>query len=366
MAHFLYTHRRSMKVRTVVMQRVKQIQLVFAALLCLVATPITVLGDILDRIGVMGDSLSSEFVGGLSTQVILGSSYTPYKNWVEQLVESRGLDFGPYGYHGFNQRQGYQYNQASVFNVDTTRLLSQGQHTNLANFDPTLALLFVGGNDFFFHAQEHNLPAAFFGGDFDGEDPASIVPDMLSRYRQAVETVAGTAENPTGTQMVLGTAPDVTRAPIAVALANSFFPGSFAQYRSATDAFNDGIMALASERDFAVLDINDTLDQMIGQPGDLQLLSLGGNSFNLAFQSPSAPTDLFLHDGFHPNSIGHGLLAQQFIVKVNQHYGTQIEPLTDREIVLMAGLEFSTVPEPSIPTSLAIVLVVCCQRRRRN
>ncbi len=319
---------------------------------------------LLDRVGVMGDSLSSEYLGGLSDQTVLGETYSPYKSWVEQLVEARAINFGSYGDHGFFADLGYEYNRASVLNTTARELLRQSQHTILASKNPTLAVLMVGGNDFQFHAQNHNI----IGGVFDGEDPNVLVSGMLGRFRLAMETVAGTASNPTGTQMVLGTIPDITRVPLIQELAqfNLLFPGAVDRYRAAIAAFNQGVVEMAAERNFAVMDINLGLEEVLGPPeAPVASYFLGGNEFTLNFGSPSALTDLFLHDGFHPNSFLHGLIAREFIDVVNRHYGANIAPLSDREIVEMAGLEF--VPEPSsLALSLASLplLIVLVMRRK--
>jgi hypothetical protein len=321
-------------------------------ILLIVASCSLARGAVLDRIGVMGDSLSSEYVGGMSTLNFFGNSYLPYKSWVEQLVQSRSLDFGPYGDWGGSQREGYQYNQASVFSVDTAQLLSTGQHTNLAALNPTVAVLAVGGNDFFFHAQDHNLPPAFFGGSFDGQSPAGIVAGALARITTAINTVAGPAENPTGVAMVLCTVPDVTLTPVAQAVQGLFFPGTFSQYRPAILSLNDSIRQLAAQRGFALADFQLEMDTILA-PGGVPVdhITMGGMQFPLGPSDPQTSADLFLVDGFHPGTIVHGRMANLIAGAINTAYGTQIQLLSDAEILAHAGF---AIPEPA---SVALLFV---------
>lgn len=310
-------------------------------------------GAVLDRIGVMGDSLSSEYVGGLNTESFFGNSYLPYKSWVEQLVDSRNLNFGPYGFWGPETREGFLYNNASIFSVDTAKLLSAGQHTTLASQNPTLAILAVGGNDFFFHAREHNLPSIFFGGSFDGENPNVIIDDTLNRIETAINTVAGPSGSPNGTAMVLCTIPDITLTPIAQTIedAGAFYPGTFELYRPAILAVNGGIRQLAAERGFALADFQLEFDSLLA-PGGVPVdhLTIEGLTFPLGPSDPQTNADLFLVDGFHPATIIHGKIANLIAAAANATYDTRIPLLTDREILAHAGF---AVPEPSIETLVA-------------
>lgn len=318
---------------------------------------------LLDRVGVMGDSLSSEYVGGLSTISIFGQSYRPYMSWVEQLVDDRNVNFGPYGNWGSNVNQGYRYNFASVYSVDTGWLLGQGQHTGLASQSPTLAVLEVGANDFFFHAQRHALPTVLFSGSlYDGQNPMVIVAGMLSRYRLALETVAGTAANPNSTQMVLCTVPDITRTPVGSFLEPAFYPGTVAQYRAAIDVFNDGVRQMAVDRGFAVLDMHTLFDEFLGPIGDpITSARIAGIDFLYGLQSDKPEYDLFLHDGFHPGTVIHGLIANEFVRTVNQRYGMSIVPLSGSEIVINAGLV--PVPESSVLVLVGVSVTAACLAR---
>jgi hypothetical protein len=298
---------------------------------------------VLDRIGVMGDSLSSEYVGGLNTQDFFGNSYLPYMSWIEQLVDDRALNFGPYGNWGGNVREGYFYNQASVFSVDTARLLSTNQHTNLALQNPTLAVLGVGGNDFLFHARDHNLPPFLFGGSYDGQSPSVIVAGALSRITTAVDTIAGPPGSPTGVAMVLCTVPDLTITPVAQQAQSFFFPGTFAQYRPAILSLNNGIRQLATQRGLALADLQLELDALLA-PGGVPVshLTIEGMQFPLGPSDPQTNADLFLVDGFHPSTILHGRMANLIAGAINTTYGTNIPLLSDVEILTNAGI----VPEP--------------------
>ena len=312
---------------------------------------------LLDRIGVMGDSLSAEYLGGLSTQSFFGQSFSPYVNWVEQLAEDRAFNFGPYGYWGSWRREGYQFNHSSVFLATTARLLSpQQQHTGVASHNPTLAYLEIGTNYFVFeHAFDHAIPPFVGGGAFDGEDPMTMVPQMLIDFRTAMETVAGTAAGPTGTAMVVATVPDAFRSPVLTLIEPLTALGSWAPYRAAIMAFNDGIRQMAAERGFPVVDLYQFVNGVLGpidNPNDTVLV--GGVAINVGSPTGS-PTDAFLEDGLHPGTVVHGLMANEFIEAINSTYGAGVVPLTDAEILENAMIE---VPEPSTFTLAGLGLVV--------
>jgi hypothetical protein len=318
---------------------------------------------VLDRIGVMGDSLSSEYVGGLSTVDFFGNSYLPYMSWVEQLVEDRALNFGPYGNWGGNVREGYQYNRASVDAVSTSSLLSFGQHTTLATLNPTVAVLEVGGNDFQFHARAHNLPAALFGGSYDGQSPSVIVAGALSRITTAVNAVAGPPGSPTGVAMVLCTVPDISLTPIAQETKGFFFPGTFAQYRPAILSLNDGIRQLATQRGLALADLQAEFDSLLAPGGGpIGHLTIEGLQFPLGPSSPQTTADLFLVDGFHPGTIIHGRMANLIAGAINTTYGTNIPLLSDVEILANAGF---AVPEPQA-VILALSGLLLVRRRAKT
>ena len=79
-------------------------------------------------IGIMGDSNSDEYRADDNR----GGEYAPTTlNWMEQLVLSRELNFGPWGTWGGPRRTGYEYNWARS-GATAHSLITSGQHTGLA------------------------------------------------------------------------------------------------------------------------------------------------------------------------------------------------------------------------------------------
>lgn len=99
-------------------------------------------------IGVLGDSNSDEYRADDNR----GGTYAATTlNWMEQLVLSRGLNFGPWGRWGGPRRSGYKYNWARS-GATVRSMISFGQHTGLArqvaNGEVSHVFMWIGSNDF--------------------------------------------------------------------------------------------------------------------------------------------------------------------------------------------------------------------------
>ena len=73
-------------------------------------------------IGALGDSLTDEYAYN-------GRGYA--QNWVEQLVNDAGVNFGPLGTYAAPRNQGYAYNWA-LSGATTSTMISGGQVSGLA------------------------------------------------------------------------------------------------------------------------------------------------------------------------------------------------------------------------------------------
>ncbi len=328
---------------------------------------------ILDVVGAMGDSLTDE---SWSVEPSLPGG-EGYINWIEHLDNSGKVSFGPQGSFPVPRRNGYERNYA-MGRSTTDDLLSNGQHTGLAGHDPTLAYLGIGGNDFAFHMVAHASRALG-----DGEDPIVMLPQMKANFRAALETVAGTVDNPTGTAMILATVPDLGRTP-AISYMDSIgqlHPNSLALYRNAAAQFNAEVKAIGAERGFPVLDLFGLFDAVKGPIEDpCDTFTLAGVDLWLgSYTSDPSPTNAFVSDWFHPGTVIQGIMANMFIEALNRGYDMDIPLFSDQEILATAGIEPGTppgvtthfdvspyviVPEPGVATLLLAGMTFGALRRR--
>lgn len=68
-----------------------------------------------------------------------------------------------------------------------------------------------------------------------------------------------------------------------------------------------------------------------------------------------------LRDGIHSNTIIQGLIANEIIDALNSNYGHQIAPLSDAELLELAG-----VPEPHISLLLGLGVLAVCKSARHS
>jgi lysophospholipase L1-like esterase/uncharacterized protein (DUF2141 family) len=271
---------------------------------------------ITDRVGVMGDSLSDMAM----------FSGTTFHNWIWQLGTVQGWSFG--------SNFAYDYAKSGA---TTLTVISQGQHTSLAAVNPTLAVLLIGGNDLAFDLlMTDPLPS----------DLNAFADERINAIRTAIETVAGSRTSPTGTKVVLFTMPEVLRVPIFLTLYSGFSNETIAAYDYVAKRMNDGIRALAAERNWPVIDLYQLMVDLVGsRTNPNTLFTLGGVSINLqsySYNDPK-PTDGFRKDGFHPNTVLQGLMGNAVVMAVNAAYGETLSTMSDQTILATAGVT-------SIPT----------------
>jgi hypothetical protein len=94
--------------------------------------------------------------------------------------------------------------------------------------------------------------------------------------------------------------------------------------------------------DWAAL-LNDTFGSM-DNPNSSFLFGQVDINLGPVSTDPPVPTDAFLSDGFHPGTVVQGVLANMFIEATNRAYGAGLTPLSDQEILELAGIEVPTPP----------------------
>ena len=266
---------------------------------------------ITDRVGVMGDSLSDMAM----------FSGTTFRNWIWQLGTVEGWSFGT--------NFAYDYAKSGA---TTLTVLSQGQHTSLASINPTLAVLLIGGNDLAFDFLMQNpLP----------NDLNTFADERVAAIRTAIETVAGSRTMPTGVKVVLFTVPEVLRTPIFLTVYRDFPSETIAAYDTVAARMNQGILSLAAERNWPVIDLYQLMIDLVGERiSPNASFDLGGVAINLqSFSYPNPlPTDGFRKDGFHPNTVLQGLMGNAVVLAVNGAYGETLSTMSDQTILMTAGV----------------------------
>src|SRR3954470_20354200 len=203
-------------------------------------------------IGVIGDSLADEY-----------QFYPPdrstARNFVEQLVGDRQLNFGPFdadaAVRGEPRNAGYAFNWAKD-GATTSDIIAQGQHTGLAAQvvagDINYAWIFAGGNDVL------NLAAA--------EDPAAAVAALgqtLLANGQTILTTLLAAK--ADMKIVIATVPRLGALPaVKQAVAGGAVPQSIVDSADAAiDQINAQLRQIAkTEKQVALADVAKLLQQV--------------------------------------------------------------------------------------------------------
>ncbi|WP_430410290.1 G-D-S-L family lipolytic protein [Kordia sp.] len=96
--------------------------------------------------------------------------------------------------------------------------------------------------------------------------------------------------------------------------------------RNARTAYNNAIIAIATEKDLAIADMATTLEVLVSglRTTDGQIYT--NNYFDGS--SDAISTAVFSLDGVHPNSRGYAIVADQFIKVINEKYGSDVPGVT--------------------------------------
>ncbi|MBN1943876.1 MAG: PEP-CTERM sorting domain-containing protein [Phycisphaerae bacterium] len=301
--------------------------------------------------GVIGDSLSDEY------EFADGGNHSAGRNWLEQLVTSRGLDFGAFSEtsRGEPRNQGYAYNWARA--GDTTGdLLSRGQHTGLVGQieagDVGLAFCWIGENDF---TRLDNLIEIYYGDDSVWQGK---VADAIDNVEIAIDAVLAAVPN---VNLVVGTIPEIELNPAV--RANFPDPAGRARLSAAIADYNDKLVndVIDNNPRIAVADVYQLSLDILALYTSGHNLVVGGYEVDLgATGVGDEPDNIILSDNIHPGTIAQGLMANEFIDAMNTFDGIDVTPLSDLEILINAG-----VPEPASLVVLACGGLLCLRKRRK-
>jgi lysophospholipase L1-like esterase len=266
-------------------------------------------------------------------------------NWPQLLVEYRGIDMGPtaaqagVGTWGEPRNTGFKYNWARG-GANSATLLTQGQHTGVAGQASSNgvgnAVLAIGPNDF-----NPTEPGAYFNI-YSGAWSASQIQSYVAQSIGNIETALAT----------------VRAAGVSVVLANVVDPGPTPRvvpgYTSAANrdrvtaairSVNAGLKNLAQKYRVPLMDWFALGTAIIGPNTNLHsTLRLGNVTINLRASDPgppnSMPTNAFVFDGFHPNTVIQGILANTVLQAFNSGYGAGVPLFSEQELLNQAGIAY--------------------------
>jgi phospholipase/lecithinase/hemolysin len=280
--------------------------------------------------GILGDSNTDEYRADDDR----GGEYAATTlSWVELLAARRGLNFGPWGSWGEPRRTGYKYNWARS-GATTHDLIASGQHTGLAQLvaggEVAYVFVFIGGNDF---ALWNGTYDEIYDGRLSGGALQAKLDGIVADLTTAVDTVLSAGQ----VDMVIVTIGDAGLAPDTIA--SSPEPAKRRRVTDAINQVNARIAEMAIARGVAVVDTNNMLAALGPQLDPEGNLSLGGEQIAL-FAKGDEPHHGRLGDGAgHPGTVLSAYIANiLFIEPFNSHYGLNIAPLSDNEILEGAGL----------------------------
>ena len=292
----------------------------------------------LGKLGAMGDSLTDEYWdSGVSTYAT---------NWTPLLVMFRGINMGPTAAQagtnswGSPRNGGYKYNWA-LSGANSSTLLSQGQHTGLAgqaaSDGVSNAVLAIGSNDF------NPASSSAYSGIYFGTWSAAQIQSYVNQTVSNIETALVTVRN----------------AGISVAMANLLDPGptpavTTSIYSSAANrervaavirTVNTGLKNLAQKYQVPLMDWYALETVILGPNTNLHsTIRIGNVTINLRASDPgppnSMPTNAFVSDGFHPNTVFQGVFANLSLQAFDSGYNAGANLFTEQEILNHASITY--------------------------
>ena len=278
----------------------------------------------LGPVGTLGDSYTDEY-----------QFYPPdrslARNWVEILHATREVSFGPLSFRsrGEPRNQGFAYDWArsDATSEDMVRNQLPGLTQQVAAGQVRYAAIFIGGNDFL-----HVLDGVQAGQ----IPPAAALPALIQttarlevNFATAVNTLLAASPN---VRLVVFNLPDVSALPVAQ-LAAAASPQArllLAATSQAIRQYNAEIAAIAATNGrVALVDLAAVTAMTAGSPTGT--IPFGGQTIRLTTPGDDFH-DFFLADGIHVGTVAQGIIADEFALAVDTHYGSQLFPPTPQEI----------------------------------
>jgi lysophospholipase L1-like esterase len=289
------------------------------------------------NLGAMGDSLTDEYWdSGVATYA---------SNWVSVVVQFRGIDMGPtaaqagIGTWGSPRNKGYEYNWALSGSTSAT-LLAEGQQTGLAaqasSDGVSNGVLDIGANDF--NPFLTNAYDAIYSGEWTPAEIQSYVNQTVSNVETALSTVKGA-----GISMVLGNILDPGLTPFVDEYLTNAADRQLVT--AAVQSANSGLKNLAQKYQVPLVDWYGLESAVLGSNTNLRSTLLVGNVIiNMRGSDPGppnwAPTNAFVSDGFHPNTMFQELLANLVLQAFDSSQNDNVALFTEQEILNQASIPY--------------------------
>ena len=304
-------------------------------LAALVATPAA--AQTLDRLGAIGDSLTDEYddqdFGGYA------------RNWLELLVEQRGVEVGPTaaqaGQPGGTwqepRRTGYQDNWARS-SADTDTAIAQGQHTGLAGGvvrGVTHAIVFIGNNDFRPGLDNSYPYDAIYNAVWTQQQIEAHLDDSIAD----LGTLITPLEN-AGYRIAVANAFDFGSTPLVELVYSD--PVKRDRVTAVLEDFSDRVRQLAEDRHLTFVDVLGFGKAAFGpNTAPRPTLLVGNVAINLNLISSQSGTAAgFVEDGIHPHTVVQGIIANIWLAALDQHLGACVAPFTEAQLLAHNGLAY--------------------------
>lgn len=295
------------------------------------------------RLGIAGDSLSDEYFET--------ATRAHAKNWVQLLVEHRGLNVGPTaaagrpdGTWGEPRGTGYQYNRAKA-SATSYSLASQGQLPGLvsqiASAGVNCVVLAIGANDF-------NIYSEAYLGIYNGTWPPARINAYAAKTFANIESTI-IALRRTGVRLVLANLIDYGALPVTRAAPAVPDPAKRQRVTAVLQQFNTQLRDLTQKYQVPLGDWFGLQRAITGPLTNLHpVIWIGNVPIDLATTDPGPgpsanPTAAYLGDGYHPHTTIQGLFANRILEALNHACDTNFPLFTEAEILANAGLTYGGV-----------------------
>lgn len=283
-------------------------------------------------LAIIGDSTQDEY----SADNPRGEEYAATtRNWVELLVEQRGINLGAWGTRDEPRRSGYAYNWARS-GATTGQLLYWGQHTGTAEQaragEVSHVVIQIGINDFYYG----DVGIQIYQGLLTGDALKQHLDIMAENIRTAIRTL----KEPGTLTIMLASTQDYVTLPIVPELMTQFSDPSGQQNMvDATAYLNAQLLRIAAEEGIIYFDFNAAyMAELTSRIDSEGYLVVGSNRVDLNRRG-NAPEFGLLDDQYvHPGTVLSALFSNVYIRAFNQLFGTDIAPLSDDEIQRAAGM----------------------------
>ena len=269
------------------------------------------------RVGVAGASDSDAYRA--NDNRCRGTYAATSLNWVEILVRTRAVDFGPWGSFSEPRRIDYAQNWARSGAVSADAN-SKGQAAGVASQSPDVAILFIGANDI--DPRLKQRAREIYYGTITASALAAWQTGIVNAHLLAMQTMMSS-----GAQGWMATMPSQPRPS-----AGYQDPVGLARIAAAVAAINVRLVQGAVTYGYGLIDLDGFSTWLVAR-GTMQIdgtLIVAGRTITRT--GSCEPHSLLFPDG-HPGTVAHGLLATYFAEITGI-----AAPLSDEEIVAAAGL----------------------------